>query len=288
MRLMSVWTSAIVAGHEQRGDAGQGDERLDVGRVLEEHVRARDEVDAGGHHRRRVDQRRDRRRALHGVGKPGVERDLGRLRHGADEEQERDPVGRRRPLRPSGRRPGRTPPGTRPCPRSLHQDEDRDRDAHVADRVHHERLLGGVDRRLALVPEPDQEIRREADQPPAGEEQREVRRHDQEEHREQEEVQVDEEPPLLGVAVHVADRVGDDQHPDPRDDQHLDERERVDQDVERDAEAPGRRPGVEREDVLAGAVVVELRLVVELVGHGQRRSEADQGEARAGPGGELA
>ena len=47
-------------------------------------VQPRDHVDAGGHHRRGVDQRRDRRRTGHRVGQPDVERDLRRLAGRAD------------------------------------------------------------------------------------------------------------------------------------------------------------------------------------------------------------
>ena len=76
------------ARDEQRQAA---DDRADVGRgrrQLEERVHAGDEVDAGGDHRGRVDERGDRRRALHGVGQPGVQRDLGGLRERADEQQD--------------------------------------------------------------------------------------------------------------------------------------------------------------------------------------------------------
>ena len=76
------------AGDQQRHAA---DHRADVaGRrgQLEQRVHARDQVDAGGHHRRGVDQRADRGRALHRVGKPGVQRDLRRLRERADEQQQ--------------------------------------------------------------------------------------------------------------------------------------------------------------------------------------------------------
>ena len=37
-----------------------------------------------------MDERRDRSRALHGVGQPHIERQLGRLAGGADQQQQRD------------------------------------------------------------------------------------------------------------------------------------------------------------------------------------------------------
>ena len=57
---------------------------------------ARDEVDAGVDHRRRVDQGRDRGRALHRVRQPDVERELGALAHGAREHEQRDDADRDR------------------------------------------------------------------------------------------------------------------------------------------------------------------------------------------------
>ena len=80
------------AGDEQRDRAEPGGEVGDRRRQLEDRVRADDQVDAGRDHRRGVDQRRDRRRALHRVGEPRVERDLGRLGDGAAEQPERDEV----------------------------------------------------------------------------------------------------------------------------------------------------------------------------------------------------
>ena len=47
----------------------------DVRSRLEDRVRAHDQVDAGGDHRRRVDEGRDGGRALHRVGQPHVQRD---------------------------------------------------------------------------------------------------------------------------------------------------------------------------------------------------------------------
>ena len=73
-----------------------GDQRRGLRRVQVDARQARDQVDAGGHHRRRVDQRRDRRRAGHRVGQPDVERDLRRLAGGADEQQDADEARRDR------------------------------------------------------------------------------------------------------------------------------------------------------------------------------------------------
>ena len=80
----------LLEADRRREDRGQradhDDDDLRDRRHREQHVASRDQVDAGRDHRRRVDERRDRRRAGHGVGQPDVERDL-RALAGASEEQ---------------------------------------------------------------------------------------------------------------------------------------------------------------------------------------------------------
>src|SRR5207247_6495302 len=44
------------SGHQERPGAEPGGQLLDVRRLLEDRVRADDQIDACGHHRRRVDQ----------------------------------------------------------------------------------------------------------------------------------------------------------------------------------------------------------------------------------------
>ena len=93
-----VGDHALDVGLDERDEAGEderdGAERrgrvLHRARELEERRRARDQVDAGGHHRRRVDQGADRRRAFHRVRQPRVERELRRLGDRAAEQAERD------------------------------------------------------------------------------------------------------------------------------------------------------------------------------------------------------
>ena len=75
-------------GRQRADDCHDEHHRL---RVLEDDVRARQHVEAGGDHRRRVDERRDRGRAGHRVGQPDVQGYLGGLAASADEEAERDP-----------------------------------------------------------------------------------------------------------------------------------------------------------------------------------------------------
>jgi hypothetical protein len=159
-----------------------------------------------------VDQRADGRRAFHRVREPRLQGQLGRLRDRAAEQPERDQVHRPRPA-----------DRVRLCEDLLEvqragpldDQEERERHRRVADRVHHEGLLRGGDRLRPLVPEADQQVRGEADEAPADEQHQQVAALDEQQHREDEDRHVGEVAPLLVVAVHVADRVRDDQHPDP-------------------------------------------------------------------------
>ena len=211
---------------DECGGAQPGGEILDVRRSLEDRVGANDQVDTGGDHRRRVDQRRHRGRALHGVREPRLERQLRRLGDGATEEPERDQVH-------GGRvEVGGAAEGDSEVERPGLEDEQEEPERHrgVADRVHHERLLGGRDRLRPVVPESDQEVRGETDEPPAGEEEQQVAGLDEHQHREDEDRHVGEVAALLVVPVHVADRVEDDQAADAGDDEHHHDRHGVDQD----------------------------------------------------------
>jgi hypothetical protein len=48
--------------------------------------------------------------------------------------------------------------------------------------------------------------------------------------------------PLLRVAAHVADRIGQDQEADARDDEHLEHGQRVDEDLDAEAQIAGGEP----------------------------------------------
>ena len=82
---------------EESGErADRGDHRARLRRVQIDAGHARDQIHAGGHHRRRVDQRRHRCRAGHRVRQPDVQRDLRRLARRADEQQDADEARRHR------------------------------------------------------------------------------------------------------------------------------------------------------------------------------------------------
>ena len=84
----------------------------------------------------------------------------------------------------------------------------------------------------SFVPEPDEQVRAEADALPADEEDREVVREDEHEHREDEEVQVGEEAPVPFLLLHVSDAVDVDERAHERDERQHEGRESVE--AERD------------------------------------------------------
>jgi hypothetical protein len=90
--------------HGETGEDPQDGPRDVVDR--EQRVEAGDDIGAGGDHRRGVDESRRRRRALHGIGKPVVERDETRLSGDPGEEQDQG----RRERRVAGHEGGRRGP----------------------------------------------------------------------------------------------------------------------------------------------------------------------------------
>ena len=131
------------------------------------------------------------------------------------------------------------------------------------------------------MPEPDEEIGGEPDEPPADEEQEEVARLHEHEHREDEERHVREVPALLVVAGHVAHRVPDDQPADAGDDEHHHARQRIEEDLEVDVEVAGGEPRVRRGDLLALGRV----LAVKPYERDDGASEGDEGRERRDPAG---
>ena len=223
-RLLDVVLRAPDDRAPEQRDGGDDDHHgLRVRRQLEDEVGADDQVDARGHHGRRVDQRRDRGRALHRVEQPGLQRHLGGLAAGA-EQQEQAERGERLLAGAVGVRADHREAGRAPGDEGQH---DRRREAHVADPVDHERLLGGRRRGVLVLPEADEQVGREADALPAEEQPEVVLRHDQHEHRGHEQVEVAEEPHPARVVLHVADRVDVDQRADAGDQQQEQRRQRV-------------------------------------------------------------
>ena len=144
-------------------------------RAVEDRVRARDHVDAGGDHGGRVDQGGDRRGAFHGVRQPDVERDLRGFAGGAEDQQQRD----------GGEESAAARSGC--CGACLAEDvgeveraevrdqqEHAEQEAEVADAVDVKAFLPASRGGVLLEVEADQQVRGEAHAFPADEHQQEV------------------------------------------------------------------------------------------------------------------
>ncbi len=83
------------AGHQGRERADRGHDVLGAFGLKIERRAAGHHVNAGRDHRSRVNQRADRRGAFHRIGQPDVQRKLGALAAGTDEQQQPDGRGRR-------------------------------------------------------------------------------------------------------------------------------------------------------------------------------------------------
>ncbi len=132
-------------------------------------------------------------------------------------------------------------------PKSAKIAEDPEDHPEVADPVRDERLLAGRGREVLVVVVADEEVRAQAHAFPAHEEQRQVVRQDEHEHREHEEVQVREVAAVPLLVLHVADAVDVDERPDERDERQHERRQRVE--AERDVDRVVAR-GHPRVDVL--------------------------------------
>ena len=151
---MSPSTHAIVAASSAVNAPTQAMSVSTSGTSANSGVGAGHHEDAGGHHGGGVDEGGDRRRPLHRVGQPHVQRELGRLADGAQVDQEHD---RRRAPRcgsvPSGAI--RRASANSKVPVAAHSMHDADDEAEVAELGDPERLHGGARRRRPVVPEAD-------------------------------------------------------------------------------------------------------------------------------------
>ncbi len=90
--------------HQQRQRADHTDQQQHVRRHQEDPVHARDQIDASRDHGRRMDQRRHRRGAGHGVRQPGVQRQLCRFADRPAEQHQRRELRHQAALAPDLRR----------------------------------------------------------------------------------------------------------------------------------------------------------------------------------------
>ncbi len=128
--------------------------------------------------------------------------------------------------------------------REVGEEEHGAEETEIADAIGDERLLAGRSVGVLLVPEADEEVRAEPDALPPDEEHRQVVGHHEDEHREDEEVQVAEEPVEALVLRHVRRGVEVDERADARDDEHHHRAERVDAELHVDGDAATTPPTV--------------------------------------------
>ena len=219
-RLRSVTTRPIVAAISSVSAA---DDRADVGRrrrLLEQRVHARDQVDAGGDHRRGVDQGGDRRRALHGVREPGVERDLGGLGERADQQQHaaRHEVGRRCGVNASSTCANVCRKSSVPVPRKMKNVPSTSPTSPTT--LMTNALMPACGGGRAPVPEARSAGRTRRRRTPSRRSAGRSSPPGPAAACEHEEVQVGEEARVAAVAAHVGDRVEVDQRRDAGDDEH--------------------------------------------------------------------
>ena len=129
-----------------------------VGRQVVQRVGPHDQIHTGGHHGGGVDQCGHRGGALHRVTQPGLQRNLRGLGAGAQQQQQPD----RGQRGASGPRRLTEHPGVGHRAEVAEDDENRQRQSGVPDPVHHERLLGRGGRGGLVIPEPDQQVGRQA------------------------------------------------------------------------------------------------------------------------------
>jgi hypothetical protein len=156
----------------------------------------------------------------------------------------------------------------------------------VTDPVGDERLLGRHGRGRLVLPEPDQQVRGQADTLPAGVQHQVVVGQHEQQHGGQEQVHVAEEPAPARVVSHVADREDVDQRADPRDQQHEADRQLVQLQRHVHLERADRDPGVQVQVPAAlTARVAEHRGEGDHRVHerGQRHGHAQQVTPAVGP-----
>ena len=239
-----------------------------------------------------MDQRRDRGRAFHGVGQPGVQQELRRFAHGPHEQPQADQ--RQRVDIPVKQMNGLADERRRLRENGVEVDaadhreerEDTEREAEIADAVDEEGLdRRGVGFRL-VVPEADQQVTGEPDAFPAEEHLHQIVRRHQHQHGEGEHRQIAEEARAIRVLLHVADgvEVHKGRHRGHDHQHHCGQR--VDAQRPVDLQIARRDPS---EDRHAHVVVVEADVDKgdprqDHRHHQQRRSD-ELGRARAGGGG---
>ena len=172
---------------DRRQRADDRHHRKRRGSTVEDRMAARNQIHTGRHHGRRMDQRRNRRRTLHGIRQPHIQRNLRRFTRGAHHQQQRNC---RQPTRMQLRLCRNLREDSPEAQRAevLDQQKHRQQKAEVAHTIDNECLLACIRSRRLLEVEADQQIRRQAHAFPAYKEQQETFRQHQHGHEEHEEV----------------------------------------------------------------------------------------------------
>ena len=227
---------ALDEGAERGVERGGGADPKDDGQRLRDHqdVDPAEHVDAGRDHRGGVDQGGDGRRALHRVGQPDLERELGGLAHRPAEQQQRDQPAEHMAVAEGGEVDGAVGPVA---------EDDAEQEAEVAHAVRDERLLGRLARRGLLVPVADQQPGAEPHQLPKDEHHEKIVGQHQAEHREHEHRQAAEVPAPGRVVTEVAERKHVHAQADHGDDHEHQRREVVELEAERERERAQLQPG---------------------------------------------
>ena len=202
----------VLLGEGDRGAQKQGDRANDRDHQLYGRKGCVDGLEAGhqehacGHHRGRVNQGRDRRGALHGVGQPHMQRELGRFRHWPHEHQQAEQHGHTIAEAAAGHgcAEARADLLEAEAAGGPEQAEDAQKEPEVADAVHHKRLLGGIGGTVAVVPEANQQVGAHPHQLPEHVDLQQVGADDQPQHRTAEQGQIGEEAHIALVMGHVA------------------------------------------------------------------------------------
>ncbi len=227
-------------GGQKRGEpADCRHHALGVGRGRKQRRAAGHHVDARRDHRRRVDQRANRRGAFHGVGQPDVQGELGALAAGPRHQQQADR--RAQPATHVERRivqhrlaedagmDHAGDGGVLEIQRAVGDPEEEytQGEAEIAHPIDQKGLQPRGRGRRLLEPETDQQVAAQAHRLPEDIEEQEVAGRDQHGHGEDEQADVGEESPIAHVSAHVADRVDGHQQRDERHRGEHDGRERI-------------------------------------------------------------
>ena len=207
----------------------------------EEEEHAAEHVNAGGDHRRSMDERADGGRAFHRVRQPDVEREHRALAHRAAEDQE---AGHRRHAAPGFGSLEQTLLKFIEADRTERRpdEDDAEDESEVAETIRDERFLAGIGRGRLLIPEADEQIAGNTDELPEDEGHHQVVCEHDAEHREHEEAEAAEVAAHAAVFLHVAIGVDVNHRADAGHDEEHQQAERVEAQAKFNLQVANRKP----------------------------------------------